>query len=159
MGLREYLNKNKPVAIGLTVGLFAVGAAAAFWLSRPSGEQAEAVARTYYTVDDGATYFADAVGRVCPFEHEGKQAVLAGVFKCTEKEAPFVGYLERVEEGVLAEARAAEAAKKPRHDIEAITAKHFEVKRPGEDEWVKANSPEGEKITTIQCPTAIIVLP
>lgn len=159
MGFREFLNKNKPAAVAVALGLAGVGVAAGYVLQRPSGEVASGVSHSYYTVDDGATYFAEAAGRICPFDHEGKPAYAVRVFKCSDKDKPFVGYLERVEEKTLADAKAAEMAKKPREEIESITRNHLEVKKPGEEEWVKSESPEGGAITTIQCPTAIIVLP
>lgn len=52
------------------------------------------IAAGYFTVDDGATWFADSLDQIPPFTKDGKEAVRAYIFRCG-KGKPFVAYLER----------------------------------------------------------------
>ena len=58
-----------------------------------SGGAGSAVAKAFFSDDDGQTYFTDAADKIPPFDHKGKQAVTAYVFRCNGGK-PFVGYLE-----------------------------------------------------------------
>ena len=82
MGIRESLNKNPKLTTGVALGVavLAVGAMAL----RLSGRGAGAVAPAFYTVDDGATWFEDDGEKLPPFQHEGKEAVRAHVFECSD---------------------------------------------------------------------------
>ena len=48
---------------------------------------------TFYTDDDGQSYFRDSIYKLPPFDHGGKPAYLAVV--CTDGKQNFVGLLER----------------------------------------------------------------
>ena len=48
---------------------------------------------TFYSDDDGQTYFKDSIYKLAPFDHNGKTANIAVV--CTDGKQNFVGFLER----------------------------------------------------------------
>ena len=63
------------------------------------GAQRNEVTRTltqsWYTDDDGKTWYADDKSLSPPIDHNGKTAVRAYVFSCDGGKHEFVGYLER----------------------------------------------------------------
>lgn len=95
MGIREKLNKNPAIAAALAIGVvvLAVGCVL-FEIHRLRHPWGEAATTGFFSDDDGATYFVDSLNRTPPFDHDGKRAVTAFVFKCRSG-AAFVGYLQR----------------------------------------------------------------
>lgn len=105
----------------------------------------EGLPRAYFTADDGKTYFAAGMENVPPFEHEGKSAVRAYVFRCGTGE-PFVGYVERY----VPEAHKAmvENRATPQHQIAGR-----ELKKPGESKWVRSDDRKAAgAIADVRCP-------
>ena len=94
MEIRRVLDENPSIATISTISVIVIALIAIFFeikgKSKPS-----APTQAYYTVDDGASYFADDVNLVPPYMHDGKEAVRAQVLKgATGK--PFVVYLVRI---------------------------------------------------------------
>ena len=106
--------------------------------------------KQFYTDDDGASYFKDTVGKVVPFQHDGREAVAAFVFRGT-KGKPFVGYVEKYTElgKKKKEAIMADTAHPERRRSELYPLEMSEklVKKPGAgNKWVnQATDPEGAK--------------
>ena len=130
--LQDWLNKHSTLAAGIAVlGLVVAGVL----FTRYSGSCNEGlvVTQSYYSDDDGKTYFADDMNRVVPFDHNGKPAVLAYVYR-TGSETK-VHYLERfTPEGQ----KLAEQSLKMKHEIafpDDVAASVREYKRPGETTW------------------------
>jgi hypothetical protein len=73
--------------------------------------------------DDGRTFFKMLADTPIPFTHNGKLAVRAHVFRCSDIGPSFVGYLEKADA----------------------------VKRPGETNWVGLSDPEAARVTKIKC--------
>ncbi len=96
---------------------------------------AVSIAKVFYSDDDGKTWFIDDRSRLAPFDHNGKQAVRAEVFRCGAGR-PFVGYLERYSDAAKARITAAFAANKPAADM---IDEPMEVKRPAEIIWVQGD--------------------
>ncbi|MFI5378261.1 MAG: hypothetical protein ACHRHE_03050 [Tepidisphaerales bacterium] len=95
MGIREALNENPRVATGLAAGLIAltlIWVVYYFWPS--SGPRSMDEFKQFYSDDDGANYFKDSLTKIPPFKHDGRDAVVAHVFKGA-KGKPFVGFLEK----------------------------------------------------------------
>jgi hypothetical protein len=90
----------------------------------------------FYSDDDGASFFVDDVKELTPFEHEGKSAVRAYVYRCAG-EAPFVGYLQRqTDHGRQQKGVTNNTGSRPTVADPAI----FEVKKPGDRHpWVPAD--------------------
>jgi len=85
--------------------------------------------KNYFTDDDGVTFFAAPADTIAPFQHSGREAVAAQVFRCGEYGEPFVGYLEKL-------------------DLQKGARL---VKRPHESIWVSDESRAAAGITTIKC--------
>ena len=92
MSLRETINKNPKQTAAITSGLIALAFILIIWQACSGG--GGGVGQSYYTIDDGATYFVEASNKIPPFKHQGKDAVRAHVFTCDGGKTQFVGYLE-----------------------------------------------------------------
>lgn len=92
MSLRETINKNPKQTTAITAGIIAVAFLLIIWQACSGG--GGGVGQSYYTIDDGKTYFVDASNKIPPFMKDGKEAVRAHVFVCPGGQ-PFVGYLEK----------------------------------------------------------------
>jgi hypothetical protein len=155
VGIRETLNKNPAITTGATIGIILLAVGFIFW--QLFGSSGPAVAtEAYYTVDDGATYFADDINQIPPYDYKGKPAVRAYVYECPGGK-PFVSHLERyTAEGK----KALEAARKsndPNNPVvmEDVMATGLEVKKPGTGDkgWVKqGNGAAAAKIMELKCP-------
>src|SRR5688500_9050171 len=85
MGVRESLNENKKLGVGVGAGIFVVALAIlSFQLFGGGGTGVEAPTSAFYTDDDGKTFFKDDAYKVVPFNHGGKQAYRAEVFQCSD---------------------------------------------------------------------------
>ncbi|MCS7033637.1 MAG: hypothetical protein NZ561_06535 [Phycisphaerae bacterium] len=144
MGLRENLNKNPALAVaGMVVVVGLVG-----WLffgrggAGAGGGGASGEPQQFYTIDDGKTWFADSYHKLAPFEKDGKEAVVAHVYRDLDNKQDFVAYLSRVtpEGRKAAEERARRAARGEISSLESGVIL-MEYRRPGETTWIKANDP------------------
>lgn len=163
MGLRETMNKKPGVALGVGVGLIAVGVVVIAMQLRagaPPGPPSEA----YFTTDDGQTYFADGIENLPPFQRDGKEAVRAYVFQCAGGK-PFVNHLERytpagrnaMESAGVKDAMslARAAAAQPNGPMWGK-----EVKKPGSKQWVPAdNIAKATPILAPRCPDSVQAQP
>lgn len=145
MGLREWMDRHRGATmtiIGVVV-LIAVGAIVAQVLANrktyPSG-----MPDSYFTCDDGKSFFAASSENIPPFDYKGQQAVHAYVFDCNGKR--FVGYMERY----TPEARKSILAGKRTPEVERFGR---ELKKPGGAAWVKSGDLMVEsKISDVHCP-------
>ena len=142
MGIRETINKNKPLGIAAMAGLIVVSAGIHYYLTNRSGESAP-LTRAYFSDDDGQSYFVDDANKICPFDHNGKQAVQAYVFQC-DGNKPFVGYLCRFNESGrkrMEELRSMPKSPATIDSMRGVASSSMEFKRPGDLKWSLANSP------------------
>ena len=91
MTLREKINRNPQQASIIAASLIGVALLFIIWYN--CSGTASGTGRSYYSIDDGQSFFEDDSKKIPPFKHEGKDAVRAHVFKCGDG-TPFVGYLE-----------------------------------------------------------------
>lgn len=148
VGVRDQINSKPAIAGAVIAGVIVLLIAFIFLQLRANHESPISGERMYYTTDDGRTWFADAVEKIPPFDHNGSMAVRCYVFK-TSNSAPFVGYLETYTQ--------------PVHDRLAGITKGLApidqwsgtlVKRPGDAKWVVGMSPAGQKIMNVKSPDA-----
>lgn len=152
IGAREWLNQHPYVAIGgggvivaMAIGLIVVQVMAT------RHTYPAAAPDSYFTVDDGKTFFAASSTNVPPFDYNGQQAVSAYVFQCGGQK--FVGYMERFNtkfhDFVVAHGRTPEANKYGR-----------ELKRPGDAKWLQSGDLEKEgELEDIHCPSGSTDVP
>lgn len=163
MGVREMLNRNRGVAVGVTVALLASAIISSIFMHEQSPPAPKT--RAYYTTDDGSTYFVDTIDKVVPFNHDGKPAYRAYVYKCRD-EKPFVAYLERyTEEGRvrLTNLRAGPSDTSVAKQIAQLQSEQAEVKKPRDIVWVSAKSSSAADVINVKCPgggsDTVVVLP
>lgn len=157
MGIRKTMNE-KP-AIGYGIGAACVVLAILFLIWHFSGAPAVAppsdkkidLSKAFYSDDDGKTTFLDAFAKVTPFQHNGKEAVRAYLYRCGTSE--FVAYLGRDTELGRAEKLNDIAIR----DVGTAAASPpvFEVKKPGSgNKWVPVdkNIAAWQAVTVAKCP-------
>src|SRR5438045_2449836 len=96
MSIREKMNKHPMASTVITIVGLAAGLYLVIWAQRFFGPPSIAVTKAYYTTDEGKTYFADDLDKIYPFDHGGKQAYRAVVFRCNHDEKPFVVAIMRI---------------------------------------------------------------
>jgi hypothetical protein len=95
VALRETLAKYQtPIVIAAGVAIVVCVAFSIYEIMGSSHSHLTVPAQTYYSDDDGLTYFMDDLTQVPPYNHNGKMAVQAIVFQCPGG-APFVAILEK----------------------------------------------------------------
>jgi hypothetical protein len=154
VGIRETLNQNPGLTTGVTAGIIVVALGIIIWQAAGgSGSAPSGPNKLFYSDDDGATYFADDVTKVPPFDHNGKPAVRAHVYKCKDGKK-FVGYLERVN----ADFRARMEKARPGPGGQAALMEDamiggMEYKKPGAtNKWVRQMTPDAQKVMDVTCP-------
>ncbi len=143
MGVREAVDRNKPIAIIATVVLLIGGAALIYMNGHGNSEALALGARSFFSDDDGKTWFVDSAGKTTPFDHNGKTAYRARVYTSDGGKTQFVGYLERYTPEA---AKKIEAAKRGETEpkgrsvlsvVEEVTISGTEIKKPGKgNAWV-----------------------
>jgi hypothetical protein len=137
--------------------LVAVTAAALLWSVGKGGLRAGTTpgAKSWYTSDNGRTWFADDLSKLPPFEKDGKTVSRVYLYCCVGDTKPFVGYLERfTPEGKAKLQKILESKSAPvPGSIEDIMTNEVEVAKPGTDRWVRPTDPEGMAICKPKCPS------
>src|SRR5262245_24765748 len=99
MGIREAINRKPGIAIATTI-LALVALVVFIFLQFRSENDVRSPdrggAKSWYTVDDGKTWFPDRANRVSPFDHQGKTAYRCHVWTCDDGKTTFVSHLERL---------------------------------------------------------------
>lgn len=84
MGIRQTLNENPVVTAAATGGIILL--ALIFILYQAFGGRGGSGYRpggkSFFSDDDGATWFADESSKIPPFDHDGKTAYRVVVYKC-----------------------------------------------------------------------------
>lgn len=97
MSLRETMNQNPRLAVGVGVVGVVLAVALIAWqaMGGPKSGQPEPLGKTFYTEDEGKTYFADSIDKLAvEFKGpQGKPAVRAYVYQFPG-EQPVVGWME-----------------------------------------------------------------
>jgi len=92
MAIREALQKNRLMGLGIAAVLFAFAGwmiAYTFW---PSGPRVHTTG-AFYTDDDGRSFYYDSIFHFPPYDHDGKTAVAASVY--SGNSGKFVGFMAR----------------------------------------------------------------
>ena len=151
MSMREAINKNPTVSV--VILFVTVTLCVGFAIRSAASNANEGIpTKFYYSDDDGVTFFADEATKVAPFDHNGKQAVKAYVYRFGSK-SPFVGYLERVTPEGHKKISALNAAQPNFADKAVeIASQNNEIKKPGGKDWVRLNTLAGSKVVGMQAP-------
>ena len=152
------INKSPKIAYGVVAALAVVVASVAWSQFRSPPE----LTRSWFTIDDGKTYFADDITKVPPFTKDLKTVYGCEVFTCDGGKTTFVGFLVRYRDGAEQELKSlVKPAASSGTEMEdyfarrnAIEVRTREVKRPqtGDNGWVLERSgDEGPAITNVKC--------
>lgn len=154
MGIRQSLNESRPLALLATALILSASLVLIFWYWHVA-PAASFANRQFFTDDDGATWFIDDGTRIAPFDHNGKQAVIARVFKCKDG-TMFVGYLEKFSDDAKARIESARQQGPSAHGgAYAMPAGQFNglmLKKPRGAEWVRDIDPEAKAVKQFSCP-------
>lgn len=134
MSLRENI-QSRPVVAGALAGALIIIAAMVIFhetLGQPH-RSVRWMNSAFYSDDDGKTWFIDDIGRIPPFDHNGKTAVRAVVF-CSGAGKQFVAYLEKFSDAQQTEIEAGIAAH-PEEKSYWLNSRML-VKRPGDSAWL-----------------------
>jgi hypothetical protein len=141
---REILRSKKTAMIVVPLAVLCL--AITLWRLSAGANPSGAVAKTYYSDDDGATWFIDSGNRIMPFDHHGKPAVGAALF-VDAKGKQVVGYLIRHS---AAAREAFKRAKAAGRGIESVNVQPMlEAKRPRSPSarWIPDVDPEFVTVT------------
>ncbi|HWE05022.1 MAG TPA: hypothetical protein VG326_21620 [Tepidisphaeraceae bacterium] len=154
MGIRETINE-KPVAT-LIVAVVVIGCALGFLLMPKGSHVPKLSSRSYYSDDDGKTWYIDDAKNVPPYDHNGKQAVRAYLYKCADGK-PFVQRLEMFDistkEAIEGQIRQGVPPLEAQLQVRGI-----KIKRPADEKWayVLNGTPQEyaafQKVMTPHCP-------
>jgi hypothetical protein len=146
MGIREWSNQHPKVTIGIICACMLVAVTTVVVQVRAGRRNYPSrMPDSYFTVDDGKTFFVASSENYPPFDYKGQQAVRAYVFECSGKR--FVAYMERYDT----------SAKRMLDAGKPLTPQMLrfgrEIKRPGSSAWVKTGDMAVEaEIENVPCP-------
>jgi hypothetical protein len=148
VGVREKLNEKPNLGIGVTVAIMVLAVACIGYEVHNIRDPAPAPPTVgYFTDDEGSTYFTAPVTSLPPFDHNGKQAVAAVVFKCKHGD-PFVGYLQRFTDAGKKEFETpGPPGQAPDRSQVLVSAPHM-----GEKGWTPIFSGAATAIMHVKCP-------
>jgi len=154
VGIRETLNKNQTLTTGATIAIIVIAIGVIVWQMLPE-RAPRIVTKSYYTNDDGKTWFEETSDKIVPFDKDGEEAVRAHLFRCGENGEKFVGYLEKLDPKVKSRVDEFQANPSNRGRVMPGQAEVEDngrlVKRPGDKNWIPENNPMAARITTIKC--------
>jgi hypothetical protein len=156
--LREYFNEHPLTAVAFSLAVLVIILFVMWYdASRPNA-LTRRLTLSWYTDDDGKTWFSDKKSLSPPFDHNGKTAVRAYLFSCDGGKTEFVAYLERYSSDAkqaIEQAREKVLTDKtppPPGLYERIEKNGLELKKPGDSEWADVRSPEAAAIRKVNCP-------
>ncbi len=157
MGIREKMNDNPAITTGVTAAIIVI--ALVLIVMQFVGSDAPKIPKSaWFSADNGATYVADDINLIPPFQKDGKTYVRAVVFKCGGG-APFVSHLERYTDKAKAQIEKARqetgAGKPPPMALQEAQYTGLEVKKTGapDSAWVSAREYQKmAEVTNIKCP-------
>jgi hypothetical protein len=158
MGIRDWMNSHARLTASIVLGVILVVILAAVLQGRGrnvSEGTALAERKSWYTTDDGKTWFPDAATKIPPFKKDGKDAVRAHVYRAPDG-TEFVGFLERYTPAGKA-AMEAELSRPPDQasgvdPTMAAGSDATEIKKPGQANWVKISDPAADNVYRVVSP-------
>jgi len=137
---------NKSLVIVLALAMIvAVGGLIVYEISGDNRKVAGGPQLAYFTDDDGKTIFTASADQTPPFDHNGKQAVLAVCFTIDGGKTHWIQHLQRLN---LAGRKALEEYKKRKPeeqdpiDLTRLNNEALQVKAPGapDQEWTQPSN-------------------
>jgi hypothetical protein len=159
VGIRQKLNDNPAMAVGVAVVVIVAATLVAIRTSCSDGDgepRSGPPTRQFFTTDEGPNpnLFVDDAAKVPAFDHGGKPAYRARVYRCPHGKQ-FVAYLERFNETDrkrLQEAVDRAKAINGHAPSQDSFYNAIEVKKPGDEEWVRLSNATRERFEDIVAP-------
>ena len=139
--MRERLNENKKLGLGVVAAIFLLAIALLGLQLRGGGSNIPPPPTTaFFTDDNGKTFFKDDINKLAPFDHNGKQAYRADVFRNPDGRE-YVGLIYRFTDAGRKEMEAylSKKVKDPDGSLRlSIEHRGMQVKHVGGDEksWI-----------------------
>jgi hypothetical protein len=143
MGVREKINSARTMGFVVAGVLLVVAASQIAFFFHP--HRRLSTDETYYTDDDGQTYFKDSIYKFPPFDHDGKQANMAVLYS-SDSFGKFVAYQVRFKPAAQKELQdlydKAQKGDCPLMDVNGLMTNPRigvageEVKMRGSDKWI-----------------------
>jgi len=137
VGIRDTMNKKPALTSGIVIAIIVLALAAIVYELSPK-KSVKFTAGYYFSDDDGKTFYEDAMSNLPPYQHDGKEAVIAHVYQI-DSNPPFVAYLQKLTPDMQ---KLLTTPGAPDVDPETGTL----LKRPGDTDWVLMDSREGRDI-------------
>ena len=162
MNVREHLANNSGAAkAGLTLVVLVFAGVIYLEFKGQRQPVPAAAGKVFCSDDDGRSWFLDDPSLDCPFDHHGKPAYRALVFRCQGR-APFVAYLAKYSDQQKAQIRA-DAAHGPEMALRWQSRPMQDLKKPGASKWITNRTPSMTGYPDVRCPdgsgNAVPVLP
>jgi hypothetical protein len=120
------------------------------------------LSQSYFTDDDGASWYVDSEYLVPPVDHNGKTAVFAQVYSYAKGDKQFCAYMTRYSDSAKKKLEAAIADAKSRgqspNSVSLFQDRGFmqsaiEVKKPGAgNQWINQSDPRAIDVISVHAP-------
>lgn len=157
MSLREKMNNNKNISVGITIAIILVALWFIWYQIKGESIPTAPPQMAYYTTDEGKTFFAEDQMHETPFKQNGADAVRAWRYTCGDSKDLKLGYLERYTPEFLKQVAQSKAANTPMDPMIIVEQGDsiYEVKKPGQARWVKKDSAAGQAVIKPSCNNAV----
>jgi len=162
MDIRKSINDSPRLGAGIAAAAV-LASLLIIWHVFGGRSAAEADAhKAFYSDDDGKTWFIDDDSKLPPFDHDGKTAYGAAVYRCLTGK-PFIVYLKKYTPAQLTRIAAEIKDYADRHPgsppSTGVDYYPMDVKKPGESRWIPATAEGGhydaaayQRVTKLVCP-------
>jgi hypothetical protein len=160
MGVREMINKRKPLSAVIAATIIVATVAIAFVYLRGNDGVFGGGAKAFYTVDDGKTWFVADAEKLPPFQHDGKTAYRCYLFTTDGGKTKFVSHLERYtpQGKKQAEEHMRKGVSGPLL-MRRLGVSGMEIKRPltGDTRWINQSDPGASSIMMPKAPDGTVL--
>jgi hypothetical protein len=152
MGIRETLEKNRTAVIVLVALLIVICLGVIYWEAQGPRQAVVLLAgKVFYSDDDGQSWFFDDSSKGSPFDHHGKQAYRALVFRCPGG-GPFVAFLAKYSDQQKAQDAADLTHAPPGTPSRLLGMVPQDLKKPGDSKWETVARPSETGYPQVKCP-------
>jgi hypothetical protein len=165
MEIRKLI-QGKPIA-GMGLGAVLLLVAGVILAKQLWPQKKADLSQSYFTDDDGASWYADSGHLVPPFDHNGKTAVFAQVFSYANGTKQFCAYMTRYSASAKRTLDAAIADARSRglspDTVSLFQDRSFmqsaiEVKKPGAgNQWINQSDPGAIDVISVHAPDGSVV--
>ncbi len=142
MDIRFAMNNHKGATFGVVIAIIA---GITFYFLHYSGPRQGMPSQSFFTTDDGKTFFTDASSKIPPFDHDGVPAYGCYVFSDDGGKTKYVGWLYRyTSDGKMRLAGSQNAS----GQLGSSMFNCIEVKAPGtgDNGWLPCTDPKAARI-------------